>query len=188
MTFAGSHTGLQGTWSKHQEKKMIQMGALETASSLNSGQATVPCLRVIVASPFPPRATAQGCRAMNNHKPIISPHPEKAGCGECCQRRVGQECSSSACSQTRAGCRTLCHTRYIFRTKCVIYDLHQTLRAAWWPKRGGLHISLPPSPPSACPHLPSRLPGCQRWVTRLTALRAPRPPAPAAGEESMDAF
>ena len=171
------------------------MGALETASSLNSGQAPVPSLCITVASPFPPRATAQGCRAMNDRKLIISPHPEKAGCGERHQRMVGQECASSMWSQTQAGCRILWHTRYIFRTSCITYDLHQTLRAVWWPKRGGVHIFLPLAPQSACSHLPSR----PAWppslcypahcsLSALTAAEQPGPVASAAVEESMEAF
>lgn len=76
-------------------KQILQMGALETVSSLNSGQATVLSLCVIVASPFPPHSTAQGCRVLNNHKLVISPHSRKAGCGEHRQSVVGQECTSS---------------------------------------------------------------------------------------------
>lgn len=136
------------------------MGVLETASSLNSGRTTVSCLCIIVASPF---HFVLLHRALNNHRFIMSPHPDKVGCGEHHQWMVGQERASSTWSQTQAGCRILWHTGYIFITSCTTYDFHQTPQTAWWPKCNGLHIFLPQPPQSACSHLPS----CPAWPPSL---------------------
>lgn len=100
---------------------------------------------IVAVSAFLPCATAQGCRALNNHSLVTSSHTEEAGCGGLGHGMVGQELPC-LCGAKPRGCRILWPDTVHIQDKLLIC----TKPYGWCEG-----ILLPLSVGCACSHLPS---------------------------------